>query len=101
MADDGRGEPTDKQRRVHDFMLKSQRERGFPPSIRDIAGEFGFSGANAVLCHLKALVKKGWATKSDRFISRGYVAIDVDAERAGRCPTCGRPNENHVRGADA
>lgn len=49
---------TARQRQILLFLVDSRNKRGFPPSIREIQHVFGFS-PNGVLCHLKALEKKG------------------------------------------
>jgi repressor LexA len=51
--------PTDMQLKVLIYMAKAMVETGVQPSIREIGAEFGFSSPNGVVCHLKALQKKG------------------------------------------
>ena len=51
--------PTDMQLKVLIYMAKSMAETGVQPSIREIGNEFGFTSPNGVVCHLKALQKKG------------------------------------------
>ena len=50
---------TKKQTAIYNFIRKHIEEKGFPPAIRDICTEFGISSPNGVMCHLKALEKKG------------------------------------------
>ena len=51
--------PTDIQLRVLIYMAKAMVETGVQPTIREIGNAFGFSSPNGVVCHLKALHKKG------------------------------------------
>ncbi len=51
--------PTDMQLKVLVYMAKAMVATGVQPSIREIGSEFGFSSPNGVVCHLKALHKKG------------------------------------------
>ena len=52
-------EPTRKQQRILDFILKRQGVEGATPSFREIADEFGFKSLNAVTKHLRLLRQKG------------------------------------------
>ncbi len=70
---------TSKQQRIFDFILKTIQDRGFPPTIRDICKQFDIKSPNGVMCHLRALQKKG-KIKRDENISRG---ITIDGVSAG------------------
>ena len=70
---------TSKQQRIFDFILKTIQDRGFPPTIRDICKQFEIKSPNGVMCHLRALQKKG-KIKRDENISRG---ITIDGVSAG------------------
>jgi len=62
---------TDRQAEVVAFIHDHYVELGYSPSLRDIIAEFGFSSTNAVVCHLKAIRKKGylrWAETTARSI---------------------------------
>jgi repressor LexA len=50
---------TDKQKKIYNFIRKHIEGKGYPPAIRDICDEFSISSPNGVMCHLKALEKKG------------------------------------------
>jgi repressor LexA len=50
---------TAKQRSIYDFIRDEIQRRGYAPTVRDIGKEFGISSPNGVMCHLKALEKKG------------------------------------------
>ena len=57
MADLGR--LTERQREVYEFIRDKIRNRGYGPTVREIGAEFDISSPNGVMCHLKALEKKG------------------------------------------
>src|SRR3954452_13283365 len=50
---------TERQRAVYDFIRDKIRNRGYGPTVREIGEEFEISSPNGVMCHLKALEKKG------------------------------------------
>ncbi|HEY1377593.1 MAG TPA: transcriptional repressor LexA [Gemmataceae bacterium] len=51
---------TPKQQRIYDFICQRIDDLGYPPTIRDIGKEFEIKSPNGVMCHLKALEKKGY-----------------------------------------
>jgi repressor LexA len=57
---------TDKQQKIYNFIRKHIETKGFPPAIRDICDEFGISSPNGVMCHLKALQKKGYINRVEK-----------------------------------
>ena len=50
---------TVKQKKVYDFIKKEIREKGFPPSIREICTALGLSSTSSVHSHLSVLEAKG------------------------------------------
>jgi repressor LexA len=50
---------TQRQQEVYDFVSELIRSRGYGPTVREIAEEFGISSPNGVVCHLRALERKG------------------------------------------
>jgi repressor LexA len=72
---------TDKQQRIFEFICEHIQNKGYPPTIRDICSAFDISSPNGVMCHLKALEKKGKITRNDN-LSRG---ITVEGVSAGGC----------------
>jgi SOS-response transcriptional repressor LexA len=64
-------ELTERQAEVLAYIVGRIAEDGGPPSYREIAGRFGFSAQSGVVCHLRALAKKGylaWAKGRDRAV---------------------------------
>jgi len=57
-------ELTDKQRRVLAFVEDFLRERGFPPTLREIGDGVAVANVNAVRGHVSALEKKGYITRT-------------------------------------
>ncbi len=53
-------ELTTRQRQVLQHILDSVRERGYPPSVREIGEAIGLSSPSTVHSHLSALVKGGY-----------------------------------------
>jgi len=51
---------TTRQREVLDFISEKINGRGYGPTVREIGEEFGINSPNGVMCHLKALEKKGF-----------------------------------------
>jgi hypothetical protein len=76
---------TPKQELIYNFIRKHIEGKGFPPSIRDICEEFSISSPNGVMCHLKALEKKGFIDRvtkhnnKQRAQARGITIPGVSA----------------------
>jgi len=65
VRDDSRGTLTDRQREILEFITQSIRERGYPPTLREIGVHFGIKSTNGVNDHLRALEKKGYLERED------------------------------------
>src|SRR6188768_2281604 len=50
---------TKRQREIYDFLKDKIVNRGYGPTVREIGTKFGIRSPNGVMCHLKALEKKG------------------------------------------
>jgi repressor LexA len=50
---------TKRQQAVYEFIREKIRSRGYGPTVREIGHHFEISSPNGVVCHLKALEKKG------------------------------------------
>jgi repressor LexA len=57
---------TSKQQAIYNFIRKHIETKGYPPAIRDIGDEFSISSPNGVMCHLKALQKKGFINRVEK-----------------------------------
>lgn len=50
---------TKRQREIYEFIRSKIQGRGYGPTVREIGVEFDIKSPNGVMCHLKALQKKG------------------------------------------
>ncbi len=50
---------TPRQREIYRFIREKIQTRGYGPTVREIGGYFDIKSPNGVMCHLKALQKKG------------------------------------------
>ena len=50
---------TSRQREIYEFIRSKIQGRGYGPTVREIGTQFGIKSPNGVMCHLKALQKKG------------------------------------------
>ncbi|MBC8351347.1 MAG: transcriptional repressor LexA [Planctomycetes bacterium] len=55
---------TKRQASVYEFIRDKIVNRGYGPTVREIGERFGISSPNGVMCHLKALEKKGLIKRS-------------------------------------
>jgi len=75
---------TEKQRNVYDYIRKKVGKIGYPPSVREIAQQFGIS-TRAAYDHLRAIEKKGHIRR-DPMKPR---AIEIVGARDGSAPGAG------------
>ena len=61
---------SDRQRELVDFMAGFHAEKGYPPTLAQMAEHLGVSSLNSVKSLLAALEKKGWIDR-DEGVSRG------------------------------
>ena len=54
---------TARQREIYEFLKDKIVNRGYGPTVREIGNQFGIRSPNGVMCHLKALEKKGLITR--------------------------------------
>ena len=52
-------QPTRRQAQILDFIKDAIEGNGYPPTLAEIAGHFGFRSHNSAVDHLKALARKG------------------------------------------
>jgi repressor LexA len=91
-----RDQLTNRQREVYDFIRDKIFARGYGPTVREIGLGFGIRSPNGVMCHLRALEKKGLIRREPN-MSRaiqlvGEQPTDTDLPLAGRI-AAGRPLE--------
>ena len=66
---------TPRQRDIYEFLKDKILNRGYGPTVREIGNEFGIRSPNGVMCHLKALEKKGLITRESH-MSRAIQLAD-------------------------
>ena len=79
---------TDRQRVVYEFIRDKIRNRGYGPTVREIGDQFHISSPNGVMCHLKALEKKGLITREPNMSRAIQLAAEPIEERG--LPMAGR-----------
>ena len=79
---------TRKQRDVFEFIRDKIQNRGYGPTVREIGENFGISSPNGVMCHLKALEKKGLIIREPN-MSRAIQIAPAAMEEKG-LPLAGR-----------
>lgn len=55
---------TERQRRVYELIRDLILNRGYGPTVREIGEAFGIKSPNGVMCHLRALERKGLIRRS-------------------------------------
>lgn len=66
---------TARQQQVLDAIRDYRNAHGYGPSLRDVMEPMGISSPNGIMCHLKALQKKG-AIEWDRNTARSLRVKD-------------------------
>ncbi|HEX3727230.1 MAG TPA: transcriptional repressor LexA [Pirellulales bacterium] len=79
---------TDRQKEVYLFIRDKIRGRGYGPTVREIGDHFHISSPNGVMCHLKALEKKGLITREPNMSRAIQLAAEPIEERG--LPLAGR-----------
>jgi hypothetical protein len=54
---------TKQQKKLLEFIGRRLIRDGVQPTYRDIAKHFGFASQNGVVCHMNALIRKGYVTR--------------------------------------
>lgn len=80
---------TSRQREVYEFIRDKIRNRGYGPTVREIGLKFNISSPNGVMCHLKALEKKGLITREPN-MSRAIMLATETPDGRGGLPLAGR-----------
>jgi repressor LexA len=80
---------TEKQRAIYDFIKSKIEERGYGPTVREIGLHFKIKSPNGVMCHLKALEKKGMIERVG-FSARAIKLVDYNPLAGTELPLLGR-----------
>lgn len=79
---------TERQQHVYRFIRDKIRNRGYGPTVREIGDHFDIRSPNGVMCHLKALEKKGLILREPN-MSRAIQLTTEPANTRG-LPLAGR-----------
>ncbi len=74
--------PTDRQLEIYAFIREKIHSRGFGPTVREIGQAFKIRSPNGVVCHLKALERKGLITRGKN-MSRAIELVTEPAHLRG------------------
>lgn len=66
---------TSRQREIYNFIRSKIQGRGYGPTVREIGIQFQIKSPNGVMCHLKALQKKGLIHREPN-MSRAIQLLD-------------------------
>lgn len=64
-----------RQQEIYDYLKDRIVNRGYGPTVREIGSQFGIKSPNGVMCHLKALEKKGLISRESH-MSRAIQLSD-------------------------
>jgi repressor LexA len=87
---------TSRQREIYQFIRGKIQGRGYGPTVREIGLEFQIKSPNGVMCHLKALQKKGLIHREPN-MSRAIQLLDdpTSAPRPSGIKMLGRIAAGH------
>lgn len=71
---------TARQKEIYEFLKDKIRNRGYGPTVREIGTQFGIRSPNGVMCHLKALERKGLITRESH-MSRAIQLSESPQDR--------------------
>jgi repressor LexA len=74
--------PTERQMEIYAFIRDKIRSRGYGPTVREIGQAFKIRSPNGVVCHLKALERKGLITRGKN-MSRAIELVNEPAHLSG------------------
>ena len=81
-------ELTDRQQQVYDMVRELIVSRGYGPTVREIGKHFGIKSPNGVMCHLRALERKGLIRRSPNK-SRAIELTQAADRKANSLPLAG------------
>ncbi len=79
---------TPRQSEVYSFIRQRIRARGYGPTVREIGAQFGINSPNGVMCHLKALERKGFIRREANMSRAIQLATEPAHDRS--LPLAGR-----------
>lgn len=79
---------TPRQQAIYDLIRSLIIQRGYGPTVREIGREFQINSPNGVMCHLKALERKGLIIRHAKQ-SRAIELVDAADRQAHAMPMAG------------
>jgi len=95
---EGDDAPTERQMEIYAFIRDKIHTRGYGPTVREIGTAFKIRSPNGVVCHLKALERKGLITRGKN-MSRAIELVTEPAHLRG-LPMAGWVAAGTLRTAD-
>ena len=83
---------TPRQREIYQFIRSKIQGRGYGPTVREIGNEFDIKSPNGVMCHLKALQKKGLIHREPNMSRAIQLLDDPTSARAADGHQAARPD---------
>ncbi len=71
---------TARQKAIYEFIKSKIVNRGYGPTVREIGNQFGIRSPNGVMCHLKALERKGLISR-EAHMSRAIQLMEEPQKR--------------------
>ena len=78
---------TKRQQEIYEFLKDKIENRGYGPTVREIGIQFNISSPNGVMCHLKALERKGLIVRESN-MSRA-ICLSGTAQKQTSLPLLG------------
>ncbi|WP_437187323.1 transcriptional repressor LexA [Planctomicrobium sp. SH668] len=100
---------TKRQHLIYEFLKDRIVNRGYGPTVREIGLHFGIKSPNGVMCHLKALEKKGLITRESNMsraiqlnesIHRGKTSLPFAGQIAAGVPVLAVEQSERVEFGD-
>ena len=85
------GSADPRQREIYTFIRSKIQGRGYGPTVREIGVHFQIKSPNGVMCHLKALQKKGLIHREPN-MSRAIQLLEDSADRPAHGREAGGPD---------
>lgn len=73
---------TKRQEAIYQFVKDRIVNRGYGPTVREIGTHFGIKSPNGVMCHLKALEKKGLITREQNMSRAIQLTENLNRSKA-------------------
>ncbi len=86
---------TKRQQQIYDFIRSYQLEKGYPPSVREMAAAVGLSSPSTVHAHLSALEARG-LIKRDKTKPRALEVFNEDGSAAKLAKVTDSPSRGTI-----